>query len=48
MALEAIAGNDRLVADPQDPTVRGVAALAEVLADRLDDLQHMHEVAIAG
>ncbi|MBX9773667.1 MAG: hypothetical protein K2Y71_04560 [Xanthobacteraceae bacterium] len=48
LALKAVASNRRLVTDGQDPSVRGVVALAELLADRLDDLQHMHDAAIAG
>jgi HEPN domain-containing protein len=31
-----------VVADKEEPSVHGVRALAEVLADRLDDLAHMN------
>jgi hypothetical protein len=41
LALTALCHNEHLVTDRDDPSVRGVCALAQVLADRLDDLQVM-------
>ena len=43
-ALDALLTDENLIEDPEDPAVLGVRALAEVLADRLDDLCHMHGV----
>jgi hypothetical protein len=43
LALEALAGNEHLVNDRDNPSVQGVLALIRVLADRLDDLVHMND-----
>jgi hypothetical protein len=43
LALEALAGNEHLVNDRDNPSVQGVLALMRVLADRLDDLVHMND-----
>jgi hypothetical protein len=40
LAVKALIDSE-VVADKKDPSAQGVRALAEVLADRLDDLAHM-------
>jgi hypothetical protein len=40
-ALDALLTDENVV---EDPAVLGVRSLAKVLADRLDDLCHMHGV----
>jgi hypothetical protein len=42
LALEALADNEDLVNDRDDPSVQGVLALMRVLADRLEDLVHIN------
>ena len=42
LAVKALIENE-VVTDKDDPSVQGVRALAEVLADRLDDLVHMND-----
>lgn len=41
-AMGALCQNDRLVSDKSDPSIQGLLALTQVLADRLDDLCFMN------
>jgi hypothetical protein len=42
LALKSLI-KEEVVTDKEHPSVQGVRALAEILADRLDDLVHMND-----